>query len=156
PGFAQARVVVAPAGFDPDALAGALRAVLDTHDVLRGRVEPGGRLVVPERGAVDAAGLVTRGRARAGDLDQAAEREAGTAAGRLDPAAGIMVRAVWVDAGDAEPGRLALVAHHLVVDAVSWGILLPDLRTAYDEVVSGGTPALEPAATSYRQWARRL
>nr|CAD91212.1 putative non-ribosomal peptide synthetase, modules 4-6 [Nonomuraea gerenzanensis] len=156
PGFAQARVVVTPAGFAPDALVTALQAVLDVHDLLRTRVEPDGRLMVAEPGAVDAAGLVTRVAAGNGNLAERAEREARTAAGTLDPSEGIMVRAVWVDAGDAEPGRLALVVHHLVVDAVSWAILLSDLRAAYDEAVSGGTPVLEPAVTSYRQWARRL
>nr|ADU56041.1 hypothetical protein CA37-18 [uncultured organism CA37] len=156
PGFAQARVVVAPAGFDPDALAGALQAVLDTHDLLRARVEPDRRLMVPGRGAVAAADLITRVEAGAGDIDEVAERAARTAEAGLNPSAGAMVRVVWIDAGAAEPGRLALVAHHLVVDAVSWGILLPDLRAAYDEVISGRAPALEPAATSYRQWALRL
>ncbi|WIM94467.1 amino acid adenylation domain-containing protein [Actinoplanes oblitus] len=156
PGFAQARVVATPPGFDREALAGALQAVLDTHEMLRARVEPGGRLVVPERGAVTAADLISRVPAGTGDLDETAARAADEAASRLDPSAGGAVRAVWIDAGDTEPGRLALVAHHLVVDAVSWSIVLPDLRTAYDALVAGGTPALEPAATSYRQWARRL
>nr|ACJ60990.1 TEG7 [uncultured soil bacterium] len=187
PGFAQARVVVTPAGLNLDALVNALQAVLDVHDLLRVRVEPDGRalfetgrrtgsrqgeryrqqrsaglsnsarrLIVAERGAVDAAGLVTRVAAGTGKIDEIAEHEARTAAGRLNPSAGIMVQAVWVDAGNAERGRLALVVHHLSVDAVSWAILLPDLRAAYDEVISGGTPALEPATTSYRQWARRL
>jgi nonribosomal peptide synthetase CepB len=150
PGFAQARVVVTPPGFTLDALVTALQAVLDTHDLLRARVESG-RLVVAERGAVDAAGLVTRVAAGTGNLDEIAEREARTAAGTLDPSAGTMARVVWVDAGTAERGRLAFVAHHLAVDAVSWGILLPDLRAAYE-----GNSALEPATTSYRQWARRL
>ncbi|MFG2231294.1 amino acid adenylation domain-containing protein [Streptomyces sp. NPDC048723] len=156
PGFAQARVLVAPPGLDGDALVAALGAVLDVHDQLRCRVESDGRLIVPDRGTVDAAGLVTRVEAGTGNLDEIAEREAGTAVGSLDPSTGTMLRAVWIDAGDAEPGRLAMVAHHLVVDAVSWGILLPDLRTAYDAVISGGTPALEPETTSYRQWSRRL
>ncbi|RSM50664.1 non-ribosomal peptide synthetase [Amycolatopsis balhimycina DSM 5908] len=156
PGFAQVRVVVTPAGVNPDALVSALQAVLDAHDLLRARVEPDGRLIVPERGAVAAAGLLTRVAAGTGGLDEIAEREVRTATGTLDPSAGIMARVVWIDAGDAEPGRLAFVAHHLSVDAVSWGILLPDLRAAYDEVISGGTPALEPPVTSYRQWARRL
>ncbi|QUQ69298.1 non-ribosomal peptide synthetase [Kutzneria sp. CA-103260] len=156
PGFVQARVVVTPAGFDPDALVTALQAVLDTHDLLRARVESDGRLVVAERGAVDAARLVTRVAAGTGNIDETAAHEVETAAGTVDPAAGTMLRAVWVDAGSAEPGRLALVAHHMSVDAVSWGILLPDLRAAYDEVIAGGTPDLEPVPTSYRQWARRL
>ncbi|HET6290264.1 MAG TPA: amino acid adenylation domain-containing protein, partial [Amycolatopsis sp.] len=162
PGFAQARIVVTPADFDPDALAKALQAVLDVHDLLRVRVESDGRLMVAAPGAVAAAGLVTRvaagggGSGDIGDIDELAEREARTAAGTLDPSAGIVARLVWIDAGNAEPGRLVFVAHHLAVDAVSWGILLPDLRSAYDEAVAGGTPALEPATTSYRQWARRL
>ncbi|MCS7477865.1 amino acid adenylation domain-containing protein [Umezawaea endophytica] len=156
PGFAQARVVVTPADLDPDALVRALRAVLDAHDLLRARVEPDGRLIVAERGAVDAAGLVTRVAAGTADLDEFAHQQVRTAAAGLDPAAGTVVRAVWVDAGPDERGRLALVAHHLSVDAVSWGILLPDLRAAYDEVLAGGTPVLEPVTTSYRQWARRL
>ncbi|MFC3453287.1 non-ribosomal peptide synthetase [Amycolatopsis speibonae] len=156
PGFAQVRVVVTPAGLKLDALVSAVQAVLDAHDLLRVRVEPDGRLIVPESGALDAAGLVTRVAATTAELDEIAEREVRTATGTLDPSAGIMARVVWVDAGDAGPGRLAFVAHHLAVDAVSWGIVLPDLQAAYDTASSGGTPALEAPTTSYRQWARRL
>ncbi len=156
PGFAQARVVVTPAGFDTGLLTGALRAVLDTHDVLRARVASTGTLTVPGPGTVDAAGLITRVPAGTGDLDDAAHQQAAAATGTLDPAAGTMLRAVWIDAGDGVPGRLALVAHHLVVDAVSWSILLPDLRAAYDALASGRAPELEPVATSFRGWARQL
>ncbi|MEU3626770.1 non-ribosomal peptide synthetase [Amycolatopsis coloradensis] len=155
PGFVQARVVVTPAGFDQDALVTALQAVLDVHDLMRARVEPDGRLMVAEPGTVTAASLVTRVDAGSEDPGEVAERAVRAVTGELDPSTGTMLRAVWVDAG-AAPGRLALVAHHLAVDAVSWGILLPDLRAAYDDVTSGGTPALEPVTTSYRQWARRL
>ncbi|OKJ93018.1 non-ribosomal peptide synthetase [Amycolatopsis sp. CB00013] len=147
PGFAQARVLVTPEGFRQEALVKALQAVLDTHDLLRARVDAG-RLIVPEPGAVDAAGLVTRVEAR--DLDEAAGREVRKATATLDPAAGTMLRAVWIDDPGSVQGRLALVAHHLAVDAVSWGILLPDLRSAYEGA------ALEPVTTSYRHWARRL
>jgi nonribosomal peptide synthetase CepB len=156
PGFAQARVVVAPAGFDQAALTGALQAVLDTHDLLRARLTADGRLIVPARGAVAAADLVGRVPAGEGDVDEFAHREARKAAAALDPATGVMVRAVWIDAGPAEPGRIAVVCHHLVFDAVSWGILLPDLRAAYEDLVSGRAPALEPVPTSYRQWAGQL
>ncbi|GAB3812989.1 condensation domain-containing protein [Micromonospora zhanjiangensis] len=156
PGFAQARILVAPVDLRPDTLAAALQAVLDTHDVLRARVTSDRRLMVPERGAVAAADLITRVPAGTGDLDDVAARSAKEAEAGLDPSAGVMVRVGWIDPPGAEPGRLALVAHHLVVDAVSWAILLPDLRAAYDDVRSGRTPTLEAAATSYRQWALRL
>ncbi|MFC9250816.1 amino acid adenylation domain-containing protein [Amycolatopsis thailandensis] len=46
--------------------------------------------------------------------------------------------------------RLTLAAHHLVVDGVSWRILLEDLETAY----RGGE--LGPKTTSFLAWAERL
>ena len=51
------------------------------------------------------------------------------AEGRLDPQAGCMLQAVWFT-GTSE-GRLLLVIHHLVVDGVSWRILVPDLAAAW-------------------------
>ncbi|WP_250029477.1 non-ribosomal peptide synthetase [Paractinoplanes maris] len=77
----------------------------------------------------------------------AAEREA--AADRLDPAKGVMLQAVWFDCGDA-CGRLLLVAHHLVVDGVSWRILAEDVAAA----ARGEQPQRE--GTSFRSWARGL
>ncbi len=52
--------------------------------------------------------------------------------GRLDPAAGAMFRAVLLDAGETE-SLVLLVIHHLVVDGVSWRILVPDLADACAE-----------------------
>ncbi|MFO1417378.1 MAG: condensation domain-containing protein [Methylotetracoccus sp.] len=49
---------------------------------------------------------------------------------------------MWFDLGDTR--RLLLVIHHLVVDGVSWRILLEDLLAAYDALAStGGAPAGE-------------
>src|SRR5699024_3132490 len=38
--------------------------------------------------------------------------------------------------------RLLLVAHHLVVDGVSWRLLLEDLERAYDQLAAGQPVAL--------------
>ena len=83
------------------------------------------------------------------DEGQAAEK-------RLAPAAGIMVQAVWFDAGAMRPGRLLLTIHHLAVDGVSWRILLPDLAAAWRAIASGEKPALEARGTSFRRWSQRL
>ncbi|MGY2376058.1 condensation domain-containing protein, partial [Pseudomonas sp. SDO524_S393] len=57
---------------------------------------------------------------------------------------------------DGEPQRLYLVAHHLVVDAVSWTPLLEDFQRLYD-ALQQGTPATLPAkTTAYRHWAEQL
>ncbi|BES72570.1 hypothetical protein RE428_35880 [Marinobacter nanhaiticus D15-8W] len=52
--------------------------------------------------------------------------------------------------------RLLLSFHHLIVDGVSWRILLEDLTRAYQRVESGLTSDLGPASASYQQWAHHL
>ena len=49
----------------------------------------------------------------------------------------------------ATAGRLLLVVHHLVVDGVSWRILLPDLAASAS--ARGRQPP--PVGTSFRRWA---
>ncbi|MHA4820199.1 amino acid adenylation domain-containing protein, partial [Streptomyces aculeolatus] len=163
-GFTQWTVVGAPAGLAHGHLAGGVAAVLDAHDMLRARTVPSDatypRLVVPERGSLDAAALIARVDAvdvPDGALDEAAGRAAAEAAAGLDPAAGAgMLRAVWLDAGPYRTGRIALVVHHLAVDGVSWRILLPDLRNACEAVAAGRPPRLHPVPMSFRRWARAL
>ena len=60
---------------------------------------------------------------------------------RLNPAAGVMLSALWV----ASTGQLVLIIHHLAVDGVSWRILLEDLNIAWAQHRSGQPVAL-PAA----------
>ncbi|MEO3850564.1 condensation domain-containing protein, partial [Streptomyces sp. B8F3] len=161
PGFAQWTVVGAPPALVLDVLSAGVAALLDAHDVLRARTDlsdpANPRLVVPERGAVDAAGLVTRiGAADTADLDALAAREARAAADNLRPEGGSMARVVWLDAGRSRAGRLVLVVHHLVVDGMSWRILLPDLQAACAALADNRQPALDPVPTPFRHWAHEL
>nr|WP_322617590.1 non-ribosomal peptide synthetase [Pseudomonas sp. BIC9C] len=57
---------------------------------------------------------------------------------------------------EGEPQRLYLVAHHLVVDAVSWTPLLEDFQQLYLGLERGETPSLPAKTTSYRQWAEHM
>ncbi|MFC0040243.1 non-ribosomal peptide synthetase [Actinomadura rayongensis] len=153
--YTQATMLVTPPGLDHDALVDAVRAVLDRHDVLRLRldVEDGAwRPFVRPAGDVPAAPLVTRIDAQGLDPDKRAAvlaEQAAAARDRVDPVAGTTLQVVWFDAGE-ERGRLLVVAHHLVVDGVSWRILLPDLVAAWTGA------ALEPVPTSFRRWAQKL
>ncbi|QIS09297.1 non-ribosomal peptide synthetase [Nocardia arthritidis] len=78
------------------------------------------------------------------------------AARRLAPASGVMFAVTWVDAGAEAPGRLVLVAHHLVFDAVSWRIVIGDLIAAWGQVAAGVEPLLPAVGTSMRTWAHAL
>ncbi|WP_250008421.1 non-ribosomal peptide synthetase [Actinoplanes sp. M2I2] len=153
--FNQWLLVRLPSDTDRDSLVRTLRVVADRHDALRARLVRAtatapGKLVVAPPGTVDteqwlqridAAGL-TESRIRA--LADEASRQA---ASRLDPEAGVLAQAVWLDAGAGRPGHLVLAVHHIVVDGVSWRILLPDLA----EAAAGAAPA--PIGTPLKRWA---
>ena len=52
--------------------------------------------------------------------------------------------------------RLLLVAHHLVVDGVSWRLLVEDLGRGLEQVERGEPIELGLKTSSYRKWAERL
>ena len=68
---------------------------------------------------------------------------------RLNPAAGVMLSALWVGC----TGQLVLIVHHLAVDGVSWRIVLEDLNIAWAQHRGGQPIALPKAGTSFARWA---
>ncbi|WP_084719084.1 non-ribosomal peptide synthetase [Streptacidiphilus carbonis] len=167
--FLQAMVLELPADITGPGLAGALAAVLDHHDLLRSRLLPGDEgMVVGAPGSVAVEPLLRHVECAGGwDAEPgsaAAESwrallldELEQAARRLDPAAGVMAGFVrFHAAGPGGAGRLLVVLHHLVVDGVSWRVLMPDLADAWRQVRAGKEPELAPVATSVRRWAHAL
>ncbi|MGW8793015.1 amino acid adenylation domain-containing protein, partial [Streptomyces althioticus] len=159
--FNQSRMVQVPASLRHEDLTAALGALLDHHDALRARLTAGPerRLEIRGPGAVDAGSVVRRVDASGLDddaLQNLVRAETVAARERLDLGAGRVVQAVWFDRGDTRPGLLLLIVHHLVVDGVSWRILVPDLAEAHRAVAAGRTAELQPVGTSLRRWAQRL
>ena len=112
-----------------------LQAVLDRHATLRLRVEDDGAggwsLTVPEPGSVPAVDCVSTVAALSDETLVAARS-------RLNPAAGVMLRAVWA----SDTNQLGLIIHHLAVDGVSWRILLEDFNIAWAQHHAGQEIAL--------------
>ena len=71
---------------------------------------------------------------------------------RLNPAAGVMLSALWV----TDTGQLVVIIHHLAVDGVSWRVLLEDLNIAWAQHHSGQPVELPAAGTSFARWASLL
>ncbi|WP_141665880.1 non-ribosomal peptide synthetase [Streptomyces prasinus] len=159
-GFHQSVLVRVPSGADQPRLATCLQVLLDHHDVLRMRASHGAEgewdVEIQAPGTVRAQECLRRVSVPGADPEHAIAVEAAAAQRRLDPSAGNMVQAVWFDGGSERPGQLLLVLHHLVVDAVSWRILLPDLASAWQAVSEGTQPSLASAGTSFRRWAELL
>ncbi|MCX5173061.1 amino acid adenylation domain-containing protein [Streptomyces antibioticus] len=163
--YHQAALVRTPAELDLPGLTAVLQSLADRHDLLRATLVRPTRedtedwsLHVPPTGTVDAAGWLDRVDVTGLDARELADtvrRHTEAARALLDPDTGAMVRAVWFDAGD-RPGRLLLMAHHLVVDGVSWRVLLPDLATAWQRVRAGRPAEVPPVETSFARWSRLL
>ena len=147
---------------DPLRLEGALTALLEHHDALRLRftrdqqgqptqyiadLNSAGRLAFAW---IDLAALAPREQQRAlpallKELQASLHLERGP-----------LFRAAFVDLGPATPAKILLVAHHLVVDAVSWRILLEDLETAYRQLSREEPPRLPAKTSSFKRWAEQL
>jgi amino acid adenylation domain-containing protein/non-ribosomal peptide synthase protein (TIGR01720 family) len=137
----------------------AVAAVLEHHDALRMRFESaddGGWLQV-NAGLGDPLPFarVDLSAVPAGERQAAFTARAAELQRSLDLEAGPVVRFALFELGDAGQ-RLLLVAHHLVMDAVSLGIVAADLEAAYRQLAGGGDLHLPKKTTSFQRWAERL
>jgi amino acid adenylation domain-containing protein/non-ribosomal peptide synthase protein (TIGR01720 family) len=67
-----------------------------------------------------------------------------------------LMRAAVFYSGDKKPAHLLLIFHHLVIDGVSWRILLNDLEFICRRLSNGEPVHLPPKTTSYKEWAEFL
>ncbi|MFC9965877.1 amino acid adenylation domain-containing protein [Nocardia ignorata] len=77
-------------------------------------------------------------------------------AGELAPAEGVQIRAALVRSGPGVADRLVLVANHLVVDGVSWRILVPELYEACSAAQEERPARLAGKGSSWRRYATLL
>jgi non-ribosomal peptide synthase protein (TIGR01720 family) len=91
----------------------------------------------------------------AGRRDELERRAAQTQAS-LDLAQGPLWRVALFDCGLESPQRLLLVAHHLVIDGVSWRIMLEDLRNGYEQLERCGAISFGRKTSSFKRWAEEL
>ncbi|RDI64981.1 non-ribosomal peptide synthase protein (TIGR01720 family)/amino acid adenylation domain-containing protein/thioester reductase-like protein [Nocardia pseudobrasiliensis] len=162
-GFDQSLLIATPAGLRSRDLARLLRAVVDQHDALRMRVEvradgdwsmsvrpPGSLDVDRVLECLDSTGL------SADEITEAAATAYRKAKGRLGLEDDALLQAVWFDSGPDSAGTLLLVVHHLVVDGVSWRILLSDLALGWEAIRADRELLLPPEGTSLRRWSTLL
>ncbi|MCE3199502.1 amino acid adenylation domain-containing protein [Paenibacillus sonchi] len=140
-----------------DTLEKALSALIRHHDSLRinCRSDSGGLFYNPEH-------YHTRPSIEEYDFSDLSlpEQEAklGEAAQRLaasfDLQHSLLVKAAVFELGHVR--KMLLIAHHLVVDGVSWRIILEDMNTLLQQIHHGQEVALPLKTSSYQKWAKAL
>jgi amino acid adenylation domain-containing protein/non-ribosomal peptide synthase protein (TIGR01720 family) len=140
-----------------ETLSAAIAAIAEHHDALRLRFTPeaGGfrqhYVACPGVAVV----RVDLSNTPADGLAEAIRCAADECQSRLNVSEGPLLRALLIELGPARPARLLLAAHHLVVDGVSWRILLEDLATACRQHAAGEPIALAAKTVAFGDWARR-
>ncbi|MFE7842525.1 condensation domain-containing protein [Streptomyces sp. NPDC057474] len=148
---------------DPTVLRLALQAVVAAHPALSARFEAdahgdlaeGHMIGAPPFAAYDPRDVLReRDVTDERELDEALEEIERS----LDPLKGVHVRALLAhDRRRPDSNGLLLVAiHHLVVDGVSWRILLEDLEHALTSLTDGSLPAFPAEACRYEDWVASL
>ena len=147
--FNQALLLELDVLLAPGLLGQAIKIMAERHDALRMRFR--------RRDSGWSPVLAASGETIAFSVEPASNLEKRCAAAQesLDLENGPLVRLVLFQ-NSGEPSRLLLVMHHLIVDAVSWRIILGELGTACLQLQSGRPVCLPMPTTSYARWAASL
>jgi amino acid adenylation domain-containing protein/non-ribosomal peptide synthase protein (TIGR01720 family) len=156
--FNQAFLLSIPSHFQPEILKKVFEQLIKHHDALRLRfreTESGWQQIHSSPTDSIAFSLI--------DLSTVPEREQQAAientANQLQASLNLsenLVQVAYFSLGSKLGARLLIVIHHLVVDGVSWRILLEDLQTAYQLLNQGQTLQLPAKTTSFKDWSQRL
>ena len=76
--------------------------------------------------------------------------------GSLNLSDGPIMQVVMFNLGSESDARLLIIIHHLVVDGVSWRILLSDLEIIYQQLITQQTIQLSAKTTAFIDWAEKL
>jgi amino acid adenylation domain-containing protein/non-ribosomal peptide synthase protein (TIGR01720 family) len=144
---------------DERLLAQAVQEVVVHHDALRMRFKregTGWQQCYAEKEMAEIFRQVNLSGLSGPEQEMVREKLIAEAQASLNLETGPLLRVVYFSMGPTQPASLLLVIHHLVVDGVSWRILLEDLVSVY-QLLRDGKPAHLPAkTTSFQQWAQCL
>jgi iturin family lipopeptide synthetase B len=149
--YNQSVMLTAPAGFDPEAVRAVFTKIQEHHDALRMTFQGAGAAVVQENASLAlplslAVFEADAPEADPGVLDRLQES--------FSLAQGPLMKLALFrhPAGD----QLLIVIHHLVVDGVSWRVLLEDIGQLFGQYREGQPLCLPPKTDSFRAWAHAL
>jgi len=157
--FNQSFLLKVPADIKPQFLSAAISKLLNHHDALRLRffqhetswqqINENVKETIPfER--VDLSSVPPSEQTRV--LEDNIARQQTT----LNLAEGPLIKSILYQLGEQTEGRLLILAHHLVIDGVSWRIVLEDLSAVYQQLEKGEPLQLPPKTIAFQDWSIHL
>ncbi|OMF04068.1 non-ribosomal peptide synthetase [Paenibacillus amylolyticus] len=157
--FNQAVMLYREEGYDEAALRQAVRKLAEHHDALRlvfSRTESGyaawNRAIEESDGELYSLEVIDfRGMT---DCAQVIEAKANELQRSIDLQVGPLLKLGLFRCTDGD--HLLIAIHHLVVDGVSWRILLEDFAAGYEQALQGQLIRLPLKTDSFQTWAKQL
>ncbi|WP_426952703.1 amino acid adenylation domain-containing protein [Bacillus mycoides] len=145
---------------DVKLLEGAILNLLKHHDALRFRYEQlaNGTWRQRNEGTDEHSVLhvVKRNKANEQAWNKVIQEEMNITQTSFNLVTGPLMRVVYFEDTLSGNDRIFWVIHHLVVDGVSWRILLEDLQAVYNQMKQGQGVRLPAKSTSFKEWSERL
>ena len=158
--YNQSLLLEVPPDLNPELLEQVVRQLLRHHDALRLRFVQSGDYWEQMNATIEETvplSVVNLSQMSSDEQQTAAiEAVASELQASLNLLTGPIMRVALFQLGIDQPGRLLIIVHHLMVDGVSWRILLEDLASAYQQLCQGEAIQLPAKTTSFQQWAQRL
>ncbi|MDQ0416436.1 amino acid adenylation domain-containing protein/non-ribosomal peptide synthase protein (TIGR01720 family) [Croceifilum oryzae] len=143
---------------DPDIVEQVFQKIVDHHDALRMRYRFEDGVVTQINHGLGSRHFTLESiDLRMGSEDSLHDRvqqEATRLNGSLDLEEGPLVRLGIIQTKEAD--HVLIVIHHLVIDGVSWRILLEDFVQGYQQALSGQEVKFQPKTHSYQEWTSEL
>jgi len=143
-------------GFDEEVLQKSIAKLFEHHDMLRAHFEQKGQGVVQKISGVDIKELPFNSfDQNENDKNAFIDNKANWAQRSLDIEKGKVANFVLMRCDDGD--RFLIVIHHLIVDGVSWRILLEDFQSLYQGYLDKASKlSLPNKTTSFKEWAKKL
>ncbi|MCP5047639.1 MAG: hypothetical protein GY940_10735, partial [bacterium] len=154
--FSQSVTLFREQGFDKKLLERTFVQIITHHDALRMTYHRDRGKVIQENLGIDVIPfrLETVHLPTAGELGHILEREIQRLEKSVDWQKGPLIRAALLKGLNGD--YLVIVIHHLVVDGVSWRILLEDLEDGYRQLSKRKAIVLPDKTTSFQRWSKTL
>ena len=151
--FNQTMFIKATQRVQAEALQKTVEALVEHHDMLRAIVR-NGQLYVRNTDEPNLYGWEQLDYTQDTDYVKNIERVCRNRQASISLSSGPLFKVVLFNTPDYD--AILMVCHHLVVDGVSWRVLLEDLNTAYAQASAGAAIVLSAKTHSFREYAETV
>ncbi|MGF7533043.1 amino acid adenylation domain-containing protein [Bacillus mexicanus] len=155
--YNQAVMLYAPEGFQESALRQTLQKLAEHHDALRMTFQTTENGYEAQNAEIAQSGLYhleVLDLKEDSDPRRTIEAKADELQSSMNLSDGPLLKAGLFQCADGD--HLLIAIHHLIVDGVSWRILLEDLVSGYKQAENGQVIQLPQKTDSFQLWAKRL